>query len=108
MLPALSGCGQVAHVSGVVVEDGQPYTPTEEMVALLCARDEPAMTISVTVQPDGSFTVYGPNNEGLPPGKYRVGYYSDVEGGRKKRIKNLPAESSSLELELGRGDRVRL
>jgi hypothetical protein len=52
--------------------------------------------------------VYGPNNEGLPPGKYKVGYYSDIEGGKRKRIKDLPPEKSSLELDLAGGDRVNL
>ena len=108
LLPALAGCARVAHVSGTVVEDGKPYAPTDEMVALVFYRVDSSMPVPVSLQPDGSFTVYGPNNEGLPPGKYKVGYYSDTEGGRKKRIKDLRAEKSALELDLAAGDRVRL
>jgi hypothetical protein len=109
LVPALAGCAQVAHVSGRVVEDGKPYQPTEEMVALVFKKDEGAISVSVSIQPDGSFVVYGPNNEGLPPGKYKVGYYSDIEGGRgKKRIKDLTPEKSTLELDLKAGDRVNL
>lgn len=109
LLPALGGCSRVGHVSGKVVEDGKPYQATDEMVALLFAREDGSMVISTTVQPDGSFVVYGPNNEGLPPAKYKVGYYSDIEGGRgRKRIKDLKPEASSLELELAAGDRVNL
>ena len=34
--------------------------------------------------------MYGPDGEGLPPGKYTVGYYSDVEGDKKgKPIKGM-------------------
>jgi hypothetical protein len=108
LLPVVAGCGRVAHVSGRVVEDGKPYTPTDEMVALTFTRAEPALSLSVSVQKNGTFVVYGPETEGLPPGKYKVGYYSDVEGGRKKRIKNLTPEKSSLELDLSGGDRVNL
>jgi hypothetical protein len=102
-----TGCARVAHVSGRVIEDGKPYTQTNEMVALVFARVDPPMTLSVSVQKDGSFVVYGPNNEGLPPGKYKVGYYSDVEGNKaSKRVKNLPADKSPLELDLVAGNSV--
>src|SRR5262249_10144201 len=98
---SLPGCARLAHVSGRVVEDGKPYTPTQEMVALVFDRVDSPMRLSVSVQKDGSFVVYGPDNEGLPPGKYKVGYYSDVEGNKaKKRIKDLPADQSPLELDL--------
>ena len=103
LLPAFAGCSRVAHVSGRVVEDGKPYTPTDEMVALLFANEDASMSLSVSVQKDGTFVVYGPSGEGLPPGKYKVGYYSDVEGGRKKRIKDLQPDKSPLELDLTRG-----
>jgi hypothetical protein len=108
LLPAFAGCARVAHVAGRVVEGGKAYAPTDEMVALVFERAEPSMTVSVSVQKDGSFVVYGPNNEGLPPGKYKVGYYSDIEGGKRKRIKDLTPDKSSLELNLGAGDRVNL
>jgi hypothetical protein len=107
LLPLLGGCARVGHVKGHVVEDGKPYTPTDEMVALTFSRVEPTtLSVSASVQKDGTFIVYGPNNEGLPPGKYKVGYFSDIEGGRRKRIKDLTPEKSSLELDLSAGDRV--
>jgi hypothetical protein len=105
----LTGCARVAHVSGRVVEDGKPYTASDEMVALLFARVDSPMRLSVSVQKDGSFVVYGPNNEGVPPGKYKVGYYSDVEGNRgKKRIKDLSIDQSPLELDLSAGGSVSI
>jgi hypothetical protein len=67
------------------------------------------MKVSVSVQKDGSFVVYGGEGKGIPPGKYKVGYYSEVEGNRaRKRIKDLPAESSPLELDLAAGNSVSL
>jgi hypothetical protein len=108
LLPTLAGCAKVAHVSGRVLEGGQPYKPTDEMVALLFTRLESSMTLSVSIQKDGTFVVFGPSNEGLPPGKYKVGYFSDIEGGRRKRIKDLPTDKSSLELDLAAGDKVRI
>jgi hypothetical protein len=109
VLPAVAGCARVAHVSGRAVEDGQPYQQTDEMVALTFTRLEPpSMTLSVSLQKDGSFVVYGPEREGLPPGKYKVGYYSDIEGGRKKRIKDLKPDQSTLELDLPAGTRVNI
>ncbi|MFO0810732.1 MAG: hypothetical protein U0746_19050 [Gemmataceae bacterium] len=108
LLP-LAGCAKVGHVSGTVVEDGQPYQQTDEMVALTFTRIEaPSISVSVSVQKNGSFVVYGPNNEGLPPGKYKVGYYSDIEGGRKKRIKDMKPDKTPLELDLAAGDRVKI
>jgi hypothetical protein len=107
LLAGAAGCSQVAHVSGVVVEDGKPYAPTDEMVALQFVREGGGLKVAVSVQKDGSFVVYGPNGKGLPPGKYKVGYYSDVEGGKaRKRIKDLPADKSPLELDLAAGSSV--
>lgn len=108
LLPALAGCGGVSHVSGQVVVDGKPYTPTDEMIALVFAREDSTMSVSVSIQKDGSFVVYGPNNEGLPPGKYKVGYYSDTDGGKKKRIKAVTPDKSSMELDLAGGAKVNI
>src|SRR5438445_10258638 len=108
LAPAFAGCSGVAHVSGRVLEDGKPYVPTDEMVALLFANEEGAMSLSVSVQKDGTFVVYGPSGEGLPRGKYKVGYYSDVEGGHKKRIRDLQPAKSPLELDLTGGGRFRI
>jgi hypothetical protein len=106
LLLFLVGCGGNAHVSGVVLEDGQPYKETAEMVALTFTRIDGAMSISASIQKDGRFVVCGPNNDGLPPGKYKVGFYSDIEGGRgKKRIKDLKPDASSLEIDLPPGKR---
>jgi hypothetical protein len=109
LLSGAAGCSRVARVSGRVVEDGQPYAATDEMVALVFTRVDSSMKLSVSVQKDGSFVVYGPNNEGLAPGKYKVGYYSEIDGDKsRKRIKDLPADKSTLELDLAAGDSVYL
>jgi hypothetical protein len=108
-LALLTGCSRIAHVSGTAVEDGRAYQPTEEMIALVFMKTDGTLKVSVSLQKDGSFTVYGPDAEGLPAGQYKVGYYSDTDGGRgRKRVKDLPAESSPLELDLKSGDRVSL
>jgi hypothetical protein len=109
LLPGAGGCARVAYVSGRVLEDGKPYAPTDEMVALQFARVDSSMKLSVSVQKDGSFVVYGPSEKGVPPGKYKVGYYSEVEGDKsRKRIKDLPADKSPLELDLAAGKSVSL
>jgi hypothetical protein len=107
LLPAFAGCAKLAHVSGRAVEDGKPYVATAEGVELIFSRTdgETSMKVAVSIKKDGTFVVYGPNNEGLPPGKYKIGQHSDIEGGRK-RLKDIAPESSTMELDLKAGDRA--
>jgi hypothetical protein len=108
-LLSLVGCAKTAQVSGTVLLDGQSFQPQAEMVALTFTRDDGKLNISASVKKDGTFIVSGPNNDGLPPGKYKVGYYSDVEGDRsKKKVKDLKPEKSSLELDLQAGDQAEV
>src|SRR5205807_2457776 len=86
------------------------YKATDEGVELIFSRvdGEKTMMVSVSIRKDGTFVVFGPNNEGLPPGKYKIGQHSDIEGGRRKRFKDLAPEASNMELDLKAGDRVNI
>lgn len=109
LLFAAAGCGRThAQVAGQVVEDGQPYRHTGEMVQVVMTCDDPSQSLMATVQPDGTFKFYGTEGRGLLPGKYKVGVESDVEGapGLKRRIRGVAPQKSPMELDLAGGDSV--
>ena len=74
----LSGvCGKtVVPLKGTVVMNGKPIKleKNEGMVLkfLWTAPDGRPCMASATVQPDGAFTVQGPQNKGLPPADYKI------------------------------------
>lgn len=110
-----TGCDRKAHVTGSVLEDGKPYRHTVEQVDITMTCDNPGINISTSVQENGTFNFYGPNGDGLPPGKYKIGYFSDIDdkyaslgNTEKKRIKDLSADKSSLEIEVAAGEKVDL
>lgn len=108
-LAVSGGCsGRHAAVSGRVVEDGQPYQHTGEMVNVLMVGD--AHSLSASVQSDGTFKFYGTENKGLVAGRYKIGIASDVESapGVKKRIKDVSPEKSGMEIELAGGSSATL
>jgi hypothetical protein len=108
---AAAGCARThAKVSGRVVEDGRPYQHTGEMVQLVMTCAAPSLSVSATVQPDGTFKFYGTEGKGLPAGKYKIGIESDVESapGVKKRIRGVAAQKSPMEIELAGGESVTL
>src|SRR5262245_39133794 len=108
LVSTLTGCGaKTARVSGRVVENDQPFqAQAGEQVSIVFSCQDPSIVMPVSVQPDGTFTVYGPDGDGLPPGKYKVGILSDTEGPgggtsvKKKRVRDLNADDSSLDLDL--------
>lgn len=108
LLAAVSGCGPgKAHVTGRATLNGQPYTSTEERARIVFHCDSPSIDSVANVQPDGTFVAYGPNADGLPPGKYRIGIDSSEDGPRKK-IRELSGEKSPMELDLTRGGQVNI
>jgi hypothetical protein len=108
---AAAGCARThAKVSGRVVEDGQPYQPTGEVVQVVMTCAAPSVSVPATVQRDGTFKFYGTEGKGLPAGKYKIGIDSDVESapGVKKRIRGVAAQKSPMEIELAGGESVTL
>lgn len=106
-----AGCARThARVSGHVVEDGQPYRHTGEMVQLVMTCDAPSQSVSATVHPDGTFKFYGTEGMGLLAGKYKIGLESDVESAPhvKKRVRNVSASKSPTEIDLAGGESVTL
>lgn len=111
-VPLLAGgCSPThAQVSGRVVEDGKPYTHTGEVVQVVLACDAPSVSVTATVQDDGTFKFYGTEGKGLPAGKYRVGFDSDTERvpDVKKRVREVSPQGSPMEVELAGGESVSL
>jgi hypothetical protein len=106
-----AGCSRThARVSGRVVEDGQPYQHTGEMVQVVMTCDNPSQAVTATVQNDGTFKFYGTEGKGLLAGKYKIGLESDVESvpGVKKRVRNVSAAKSPMEIDLAGGEAVTL
>lgn len=74
----LSGCSEPgAHVTGVLVEDGKPVTPTEsEEIEMSFVSVQPDAKVSVAIvdfdSSSGAFSVRGPERASIPPGEYKV------------------------------------
>lgn len=110
-LALIAGCSRThAQVSGRVVENGQPYKHTGEMVQLVMSCDAPSVTVAATVQPDGTFKFFGTEGKGLSAGKYKLGINSDVESapGVAKRIRAALPQKSLMEIDLAGGESLNL
>jgi hypothetical protein len=106
---AAVGCSPThAQVSGRVVEGGKAYTHTGEVVQIVMACDAPSVSVTATVQEDGTFKFYGTEGKGLPAGKYRIGFDSDTERVPHvvKRVREVSPQASSMEIELAGGATV--
>lgn len=87
-----AGCGGQGNrgvkVQGRLLESGQPikFLPNEDIRISFSsegAEGSQAVGASGVVKPgDGSFTITGRDNKGIPPGNYRISLSSSVEGGR--------------------------
>lgn len=70
-----TGCGKApVKAKGKVVKGGQPITVSEKGMFLMsfAPADNPSKTYAVSTNKDGTFVVNGPDNNGAPPGKYKV------------------------------------
>jgi hypothetical protein len=70
----VSGCGGPSTVRGKLTNGGAPVTVSDKGVIVMTFAPE-GMTgpgFGADVKPDGSFEVKGPENKGVPPGKYRI------------------------------------
>jgi hypothetical protein len=75
------GCGSNNNgvkLEGKVVKDGKPFQPTSDEIlnlsfhALSSDGDVTAVYPARLNESDGSFVLYGPKGNRLPPGKYRI------------------------------------
>jgi hypothetical protein len=105
------GCGGgKVKVNGKIVKDGQPFTLSDKGVFVLSFVSEGGTDKTIynaTTKPDGTFTIVGPENKGIPPGKYVVNLTAmdpypttDKLGGKYQQGK------STLVVEVGKGDVV--
>jgi hypothetical protein len=103
VLAVLSGCGSggTVWVTGKLVKGGAQYTPpVRQRVALSFVVIELKNTSAKTIsrgdafaaevnQQTGTFTVPGPQGQGIPPGKYRV---EVAQRWTREGLKNVPVE----------------
>lgn len=75
----LVGCGGNSgmRVQGTLVKDGQPLVPKKDeevsMSFIALAPNAPVGLGSVNFDAaNGTFTVHGPTQQGLPPGEYKI------------------------------------
>jgi hypothetical protein len=86
----VAGCGKKekgVKVRGKLLQDGQPiqFLRDEDIRISFSsegsAGQEAAGASGVVQAEDGSFTITGRDNKGIPPGKYRISLSSSIEGG---------------------------
>jgi len=106
------GCSGSKQVNGKITQGGQPMTLSDKGMFILSFNPENATapTYNATTKPDGTFTIVGPENKGIPPGKYKVNLqamdpYSPSGGTDKLGGKYVPGKST-LVVEIGKGDLV--
>jgi hypothetical protein len=85
-LATLIGCGGSANVvvTGQLHHKGELYKPAQgEQVMITFAEEKDGKltgnTFPTRLDADGNFKIAGPNNDGIPAGKYRVGVTSMPE-----------------------------
>ncbi len=85
-LLSFSGCGGSGDVtvSGTLGQNGQIYKPepSEQVMIVFGEEKDGKLTgksFTTRLAADGSYKIIGPDNKGIPPGKYRVGIMSNPE-----------------------------
>jgi len=72
----LTGCGSGGRqVKGKIVKGVEPFTVSEKgvfVLSFLPEGDGKGVVYNATTNKDGTFTIVGPENKGIPPGKYKV------------------------------------
>ncbi len=73
-LLTVSGCGGPSTVHGKLTNGGAPVTVSDKGVIVISFSPEGGAGpgFGADVKPDGTFVVRGPENKGVPPGKYRI------------------------------------
>jgi len=107
----ISGCGGRKQVKGKIVSGGQPVTVSEKGRIILSFVSEGGSDTTVynaDTKNDGTFTIIGPENKGIPPGKYKVQVqaldpYSSSGGTDKFGGKYAPGKST-LVVDVGSGE----
>ena len=80
---AAGGCGANPRPNGKVVMNGAPYKAETGQILQITFIGEGASGVSTAAQvnPDGTFTVPGPTNTGIPAGKYSITVTTTASGG---------------------------
>lgn len=114
------GCSGKKQVKGKITKGGQPFTLSDKgqfVLSFISEGGTDKTTYNATVKTDGTFTIVGPENKGIPPGKYKVNLtaqdpYSpprDQSSGAKgppndKLEGKFAPGKSTLVVEVGSGD----
>lgn len=71
---SIAGCDSKRMVSGRLLNFGQPLTVSDKGLIRIgfAFANNPDGSFVAQVKPDGTFTIPGQRDEGIPPGKYRV------------------------------------
>ena len=113
---AAAGCKEKApanqvtgvKVNGQLVTNGKPLKmlPMEEIQVTFFEAGKAAegrIESMTTADPEtGAFTVVGPHNKGIPPGRYKVSLRSQVYGSDGDRLEEVfGMENTRLEVDVG-------
>jgi len=107
-----AGCAGKVKPNGKILKGGQPLTVGEKGViglAFFSTTDDPPKMYNATTKPDGTFTIVGPENKGIPPGKYKVQLtvqdpYTGPGSVEKFGGKYATAANSPLTVDVGKGE----
>jgi len=105
-----TGCAGNVKPNGKIVKGGQPFALGEKtgvfVLAFIPTSGDTSKMYNATTKHDGTFTIVGPENKGIPPGKYKVQLQAmdpypskDILGG-----KYAQGASSPLEVDVGKGE----
>ncbi len=80
---AAGGCGASTKPHGKVVMNGEPYKPVAGQILQISFIGDGTPSISTVAQvnPDGTFTVPGPTDTGIPSGRYHITVSTMASGG---------------------------
>ena len=111
----LAGCGgggePTVSVSGHLREGGQPVKivtqglpPGDKGIRVgFIRQDKSPETFYAKVADDGSFTVPGPKNRGIPAGKYQISVHRGAMGSPDHYKDAFKAEKSPLNVDIPAG-----
>jgi hypothetical protein len=105
------GCSGARQVNGKIVKGGAPFTLSDKGVFVLSFVSEAGtdkMVYPATTKPDGTFTITGPQNKGIPAGKYKVQLTAQDPYGGPDSVDKLGGKyapgKSTLVVDVGSGE----
>lgn len=104
------GCAGRKQVNGKIVKGGAPYTLSEKgvfVLSFLAEGGSDQTSYNATTKSDGTFVIVGPENKGIPSGKYKVQLTAMDPYPKTDKLggKYAPGKST-LVVEVGKGDLV--